>query len=68
MFAKLDRFDLLSLDDLNYARRDQVETSVRFELNTKHHERRSIAIASNAPFSAWDDVVADRAMIIAAID
>ena len=30
--AKLDRFDLLILDDLSYVRRDQAETSVLFEL------------------------------------
>lgn len=30
--AKLDRFDLLILDDLSYVRRDQAETSVSFEL------------------------------------
>ena len=30
--AKLDRFDLLILDDLSYVRRDQAETSALFEL------------------------------------
>jgi hypothetical protein len=30
--AKLDRFDLLVLDDVSYVRRDQAETSVLFEL------------------------------------
>jgi DNA replication protein DnaC len=30
--AKLDRFDLLILDELSYVRRDQAETSVLFEL------------------------------------
>lgn len=30
--AKFDRFDLLILDDLSYARRDQAETPVLFEL------------------------------------
>ncbi|WP_408969529.1 ATP-binding protein [Paraburkholderia sp. BL6669N2] len=28
--AKLDRFDLIVLDDLSYARKDQAETSVLF--------------------------------------
>jgi DNA replication protein DnaC len=30
--AKLDRFDLLILDDLSYVTKDQAETSVLFEL------------------------------------
>ena len=49
--AKLDRFDLIILDDLSYARRDQAETSVLFELIAERYERKSIAITANAPFS-----------------
>lgn len=66
--AKLDRFDLLILDDLSYARRDQAETSVLFELIAERYERRSIAITANAPFSAWDEVFPDKAMTVAAVD
>ena len=35
--AKLDRFDLLILDDLSYVRRDQAETLVLFELITERY-------------------------------
>jgi DNA replication protein DnaC len=66
--AKLDRFELLILDDLSYARRDQAETSVLFELIAERYERKSIAITANAPFSAWDEVFPDKAMTIAAVD
>jgi DNA replication protein DnaC len=66
--AKLDRFDLLILDDLSYARRDQAETSVLFELIAERYERKSIAITANAPFSAWDEVFPDKAMTVAAVD
>jgi hypothetical protein len=58
--AKLDRFDLLILDDLSYVRRDQAETSVLFKLIAECYERKSIAITANAPFSAWDEVFPDR--------
>jgi DNA replication protein DnaC len=37
--ARLDRFDLLILDDLSYVRRDQAETSVLFELIAARYER-----------------------------
>jgi len=66
--AKLDRFDLLILDDLSYARRDQAETSVLFELIAERYERKSIAITANAPFSEWDQVFPDKAMTVAAVD
>ena len=66
--ARLDRFDLLVLDDLSYARRDQAETSVLFELIAERYERKSIALTANAPFSAWDEVFPDKAMTIAAVD
>lgn len=66
--AKLDRFDLIILDDLSYARRDQAETSVLFELIAERYERKSIALTANAPFSAWDEVFPDKAMTIAAVD
>jgi len=66
--AKLDRFDLIVLDDFSYAWRDQAETSVLFELIAERYERKSIAITANAPFSAWDDVFPDKAMTVAAVD
>lgn len=66
--AKLDRFDLLILDDLSYVRRDQAETSVLFELIAERYERKSIAITANTPFSQWSDVFVDPAMTLAAID
>lgn len=66
--AKLDRFDLLILDDLSYVRRDQAETSVFFELISERYERKSIAMTANTPFSQWGDVFVDPAMTLAAID
>jgi DNA replication protein DnaC len=54
--AKLDKFDLLILDDLSYVRKDQAETSVLFELIAERYERRSLLITANQPFSAWHDV------------
>ena len=66
--AKLDRFDLLILDDLSYVRRDQAETSVLFELICERYERKSIAITANTPFSQWGEVFVDAAMTVAAVD
>lgn len=66
--TKLDRFDLIILDDLSYARKDQAETSVLFELIAERYERRSLLITANQPFSGWNDVFPDPGMTVAAID
>lgn len=65
---KLDKFDLLILDDLSYVHKSQAETSVLFELIAARYERRSIMITANQPFGAWDSIFPDKAMTIAAID
>ncbi|MBU2233000.1 MULTISPECIES: IS21-like element helper ATPase IstB [Burkholderiales] len=66
--AKLERFDLLILDDLSYVRRDQAETSVLFELIAERYERKSLAITANTPFSQWGEVFVEPAMTLAAVD
>jgi DNA replication protein DnaC len=66
--AKLDRFDLLILDDLSYVRRDQAETSVLFELIAERYEHKSLAITANTPFSQWGEVFVEPAMTLAAVD
>ena len=65
---KLDKFDLLILDDLSYVHKSQAETSVLFELIAARYERRSLMITANQPFGEWDSVFPDKAMTIAAID
>ena len=66
--AKLDKFDLLILDDISYVRKDQAETSALFELIAARYERRSIMITANQPFSGWEAIFPDKAMTVAAID
>ena len=58
----------LILDDLSYARKDQAETSVLFELIAERYERKSLLITANQPFSGWNDVFPDPGMTVAAID
>ena len=65
---RLDRFDLLILDDLAYVTKDQAETSVLFELISARYERRSMLITANQPFGEWGKVFPDPAMTLAAID
>jgi DNA replication protein DnaC len=65
---KLDRYDLLILDDIAYVTKDQAETSVLFELIAARYERRSLLITANQPFGEWGKIFADQAMTLAAID
>ena len=66
--TKLDKYDLLVLDDLAYVSKDQAETSVLFELISARYERRSMLITANQPFGEWGKIFPDQAMTLAAID
>ena len=66
--AKLDRYDLLILDDIAYVTKDQAETSVLFELIAARYERRSMLITANQPFGEWGKIFPDQAITLAAID
>jgi len=66
--ARLDRFDLVILDDFSYVSKDQAETSVLFELISARYERRSLLITANQPFGEWDKVFPSPAMTLAAVD
>jgi DNA replication protein DnaC len=65
---KLDRFDLLIIDDLGYVKKSEAETSVLFELIAHRYERRSLLITANQPFSQWDEIFSDSIMTVAAVD
>ncbi|BAS59722.1 IstB domain protein ATP-binding protein (plasmid) [Leptolyngbya boryana NIES-2135] len=68
MLKKLDRFDLLVLDDLGYVKKTEAETSVLFELIAHRYERKSLLITANQPFSQWDAIFTDSMMTVAAVD
>ena len=65
---KLDRYDLLILDDLGYVKKSEAETSVLFELIAHRYERKSLLITANQPFSQWDSIFVDSMMTVAAVD
>jgi DNA replication protein DnaC len=65
---RLDRYDLLVLDDLGYVKKTEAETSVLFELIAHRYERKSLLITANQPFSQWDTIFSDSMMTVAAID
>ena len=68
MLKKLDRYDLLVIDDLGYVKKSETETSVLFELIAYRYERKSLLITANQPFSQWHNISADDMMTVAAVD
>ena len=68
MLKRLDRYDLLVIDDLGYVKKSEAETSVLFELIAHRYERKSLLITANQPFSQWDTIFADDMMTVAAVD
>lgn len=65
---KLSRFPLLILDDIGYAKKDEAETNVLFELIAERYETGSLIITANQPFSDWNNIFPDNMMAVAAID
>jgi DNA replication protein DnaC len=65
---KLDRYDLLVIDDLGYVKKSEAETSVLFELIAHRYERHSLLVTANQPFSQWNAIFADDMMTVAAVD
>lgn len=65
---KLDRFDLVILDDLGYIQQDRDEMEVLFTFLAARYERRSVMITSNLVFSQWDRIFKDPMTTSAAID
>ena len=66
--AKLGRYPLLILDDIGYVKKDEMETSVLFELIADRYETSSLIITANQPFSEWDKIFPDNMMAVAAVD
>ena len=65
---KLDRFDVLVLDDLGYVHQGADDTDVLFTLMGERYERRSLIVTSNLVFSQWDQIFHNPMATAAAID
>lgn len=65
---KLDKYELLIVDDIGYVKPTDSEGQVLFELIAHRYERGSLIITSNQPFSEWDSIFGNNMMTVAAID
>lgn len=65
---RLDRFDVVILDDIGYVQQEREEMEVLFTFLAERYERRSVIITSNLVFSQWDRIFKDAMTTAAAID
>jgi len=65
---KMDRYDIVILDDLGYVQQSAEEMEVLFTFLAERYERRSLMLTSNLVFSQWDRIFKDAMTTAAAID
>ena len=65
---KLDKFDVIILDDIGYVQQSRDEMEVLFTLLADRYERKSLMISSNLVFSKWDQIFKDPMTTMAAVD
>ncbi|HEC34845.1 MAG TPA: AAA family ATPase [Chloroflexi bacterium] len=65
---RLDRFQVVILDDLGYVQQSREEMEVLFTFLAERYERRSVVITSNLVFSEWNQIFKDPLTTAAAID
>jgi DNA replication protein DnaC len=68
LLKKLDRYEVVVLDDLGYVQQDREEMEVLFTFLSERYERRSVMITSNLVFSEWDKIFKNPMTTAAAID
>jgi DNA replication protein DnaC len=68
MLKKLDRNEIVILDDLGYVQQSREEMEVLFTFLATRYERRSVWISSNLVFSKWDQIFKDPMTTMAAVD
>ncbi len=68
LFKKLDRIDLLTLDELGYSPHSKEGADLFFQLISQRYERRSTLFTTNLTYSEWDKVFINPTTTAAAVD
>ena len=66
--ARLDRYQVICLDDIGYVQQSREEMEVLFTFFAERYERKSLMITSNLVFSQWERIFHDPMTTMAAID
>ncbi len=65
--VKLDRFDVVILDDIGYVQQSREEMEVLFTVLAERYKKKSVVITSNPVFSQWDQIFKDPMTTMAAL-
>ncbi len=65
---KLDRYEVIIIDDVGYVQHSREEMEVLFTFFAERYERGSLMISSNLTFSKWDQIFRDPMTAMAAVD
>jgi DNA replication protein DnaC len=69
LLVRLNRYDVIVVDDLGYAKHDREEMDVLFNFFAERYEKqRTLILTSNLVFSEWDKVFKDAMTATAAVD
>lgn len=68
LFKRLDKFDLIVLDELGYTPQNKEGADLFFQFISDRYERKSLMITTNLTFSEWEKVFLDPITTQAAID
>jgi DNA replication protein DnaC len=68
LLKKLDRIDLLIVDELGYLSFSRSGAELLFQVFADRYERRSLLITSNLSFSDWDQIFQGERMTAALLD
>jgi DNA replication protein DnaC len=66
--ARLDRYEVVILDDIGYVQQSRKEMGVLFTFLAERYERRTVMITSNLMFSEWDRIFRNPMTTACAID
>ena len=67
-FKKLDKIDLLIIDELGYVPFHQDGADLLFQVVSRFYERKSIIITTNLEFGRWNTVLGDNRLTKAMVD
>jgi len=68
MLDKLNRIELLIIDELSYIKMDKERESLFFQIIRQRYEKSSLIITTNLPMGRWDEVFTRQLAATAILD
>lgn len=68
VIERYQRLDLLGIDELGYLHLDRRGAELLFQVITEREERSALMVATNLPFSEWNEIFPDPRLASAVVD